>query len=122
MRYLNMFLACLMLLFIGVQINDPDGPMWMVIYAIPAVWTGIAAFRHHVLLRPVVNALLLLSIATAAAGTVYFWPRSARWWSMDVWYNMETAREGMGMMIVTIVLLVAWVSGRRSRQPRSSST
>lgn len=104
-----------MLLFIGVQYNDPDGPMWMVIYAIPAIWAAIAAFRHDLLRRPVPKTLLLLSIAAAALGTIYFWPKSARWWSMEVWYETETAREGMGMMIITIVLLVAWLTARRAR-------
>lgn len=114
MRYVNLALCCFMLLFIVVQYNDPDGPVWMVLYTIPAVWAAIAAFRHELLQRSLPKILLFLSIAAAAIGTVYFWPKTARWWSIDVWYETETAREGMGMMIITIVLLVAWMSGRRS--------
>lgn len=115
MRYVNLILCILMLLFIGVQYNDPDGTWWMAIYAIPALWTGIAAFGKPILRRPFPNALLLLSITAAAAGTVYYWPKSSNWWAVHVWYNTETAREGMGMMIVTITLLVAWFSGRHQR-------
>ncbi len=119
MRYVNLLLCILMLVFIAVQYNDPDGPLWMAIYAIPAVWTGTAAFRQRWLLHPLTNALLILSIMAAIAGTVYFWPKSSNWWSIDIWYNTESAREGMGMMVVTIVLLIAWFSGHRLRTQRT---
>lgn len=115
MRYLNMFLCCLMLLFIGVQYNDPDGPMWMVIYAVPAIWAGIAGFRNEVLTRALPRSLLLVSIAAAVAGALYYWPKTSHWWSMEVWYETETAREGMGMMVIFIVLVIVWASTRRIR-------
>jgi len=111
MRYVNIVLCLFMLLFIVVQLNDPDGLMWMAIYLVPAVWTAIAAFKRGWLTRAVPRALLLLCIAAGMAGTFYYWPRTSRWWSMEVWYETETAREGMGMMIVTLVLIVAWFSG-----------
>ena len=113
MKYVNMLLLVLMLLFIGVQFNDPDGPIWMVIYAVPAIWAAIAAFKQPLLSKSLPNILLILSIAAAVGGMLYYWPTTPRWWASDVWYETETAREGMGMMIITIVLLIAWVSGRR---------
>lgn len=113
MKTVNMLFFALMLLFIGVQFNDPDGPMWMVIYAVPAIWTAIAAFRQPWLCKSLPNLLLMLSIATAVSGMFYYWPTTPRWWASEVWYETETAREGMGMMIITIVLLFAWISGRR---------
>lgn len=109
-----------MLLFIAVQYNDPDGAMWMVIYAVPALWAAFAAFGQKLLLRALPTTLLLLSIAASAAGTVYYWPKSSRWWDVDVWFNTETAREGMGMMIVTIVLLIVWFSAHRLRKRQNS--
>jgi len=114
MRYLNIVLCMLMLVFIGVQYNDPDGPMWMLIYLVPASWAAVAAFRARWLARPLPNALLLSSMALAAYGVVHYWPDAPRWWAKEVWYVVETAREGMGMMIVLLVLAVAWSSGRRA--------
>ena len=45
MRYVFSVLALLMLLAVAVQYNDPDGPLWMVYYGVPAVWCALAAFR-----------------------------------------------------------------------------
>ena len=113
MRYVNMLLCVLMLVFIGVQFNDPDGPIWMLIYAVPAVWTAIAAFRPTWLRETLPNTLLLLCIVAAVAGMIYYWPTTPRWWASEVWYETETAREGMGMMIVAVVLSIVWLSKSR---------
>jgi len=114
MRYVNMILCLFMLLFIGVQYNDPDGLIWMLIYLVPAVWAGIAAFRPRWLTKALPNGLLILSIIAAIVGVFYFWPDTPQWWTKDIWYYVETAREGMGLMIVSIVLLISWLSGRTS--------
>jgi hypothetical protein len=47
-----------MLLFVAVQYNDPDGPLWMVIYGVPAIWAGLAWMRPQLLLRPAPLPLL----------------------------------------------------------------
>ena len=112
MRYVNTVLCLLMLLFAGVQHNDPDGPLWMLVYAVPALWAGLAAFRPRLVARPVPQSLLLGCVALAALGIVHYWPDTPRWWASDVWWEVETAREGMGMMIVALVLLVVWASVR----------
>ncbi len=49
MRVLNIVLLLLMVLFALVQLNDPDGIVWLIIYAVPAVWAAIAAFSHNLL-------------------------------------------------------------------------
>ncbi|NND91894.1 MAG: hypothetical protein HKN42_13625 [Granulosicoccus sp.] len=117
MRYLNLLLCTLMLVFIAVQYNDPDGLSWMLIYSVPAIWCAIAAFRRSWLRQPVPRALLLASLAAAVAGMVLFWPSTPHWWASEVWYDTETAREGMGMMIVVAVLCIVWISGRRRVAP-----
>jgi len=114
MRYINVFLSCLMILFMLVQYNDPDGILWMMIYAVPALWCGLAGIRPGLLGLQSLRNLLLLSLASTLAGIVYYWPKSTRWWSIDVWYETETAREGMGMMVILIVLMFVWVSTRRN--------
>jgi len=113
MRYLNGVLCVLMLLFIGVQFNDPDGPMWMAIYMVPAIWAALAAVKPKWLRQSPATILLPLCILAAIAATLYFWPKTSGWWTKDVWWEVETAREGMGMMIVSVVLLVGWFSTRK---------
>lgn len=115
MRYLNGFLCVIMILFVAVQYNDPDYAFWMVIYGIPAVWAGVAALRPAVLARDLCIAGLVLTTAAAVAGTVYFWPTTPDWWRKDIWWNEETAREGMGMMIVTVTLSVVLFTAWRAR-------
>jgi len=103
-----------MVLFIGVQYNDPDGTIWMAIYAVPAVWSGIAAFRHSWLAISAVSIFLLLCIVAAISGMLYYWPTTPGWWKQEIWWEVETAREGMGMMIVAIVLSIVWLTRKRS--------
>ncbi len=120
MRYLNGFFCVFMILFVAVQYNDPDYAFWMVIYGISAVWAGVAALRPAVLARGFYAAGLVLTTAAAVAGTVYYWPTMPGWWRKDVWWLEETAREGMGMMIVTVTLLVVLFTAWRVR-PRSAA-
>lgn len=120
MRYLNGFLCLVMLLFAGVQYNDPDVALWATIYGIPAIWAGLAAFRPSVFQQIWAVIGLALSVAAAAVGTVYYWPRQEGFWRQEVWWTTETAREGMGMMIAAAVLVVVAVTGLRARQRRPS--
>ena len=106
MRVFCGVLSLLMLLFIGVQYNDSDGAIWMLYYAIPAIAAAVAAFKPRWLLGLQASWLLLLSIAAAVVGVFYYWPKTPQWWAKDVWWETETAREGMGMMIVLFVLLM----------------
>jgi len=103
-----------MILFIVVQLNDPDGVMWMFIYAVPMAWAAIAAFRPAALSGKLPSALLITCIILSAAAMFYYWPKTSGWWKSEVWWEVETAREGMGMMIVLIVLLIAWFTGFRT--------
>lgn len=115
MRVLNAILMMLMILFIAVQYNDPDGSLWMAIYAVPAVWTAIAVFQRPLLGNKVVIILLIATILAAIIGLVYFWPTTPGWWQQEVWWETETAREGMGMMITTVVLMVVWLNRPKAR-------
>jgi hypothetical protein len=103
-----------MVLFGAVQYNDPDGLLWMGIYAVPALWCGVGLFWRKVFKNKGIIALYWASVVMAVAGVVYFWPLTPQFWTKDVWYNVETAREGMGLMIVLIVLLVVSFSARKN--------
>ncbi len=116
MRYLFFALMCLMVLFAGVQYNDPDGTMWMVIYAIPAVWCGLGVAVPALFKRNWVKWALWSTLLASVAGVVRFWPLTPRFWTTEVWYNVETAREGMGLMIVAGVLVTLLLChGRRAK-------
>lgn len=116
MKYVCMILCVLMVLFIAVQYNDPDGLLWSVIYAVPAFWAGIAGFRIKLASGTAMYSLLWASTILILALTVYYWPTTPGFWQKDVWWNTETAREGMGMMICTVVILAALFTIQKSRR------
>jgi hypothetical protein len=113
MRALHILLGLLMLAFIAVQYNDPDGPLWMAIYLVPAVWALLAAFRLAVVRSPVGKSLLWACAVAGLAGVIYYWPTMPDFWRKDVWWVEETAREGMGMMIAFAVMIVVLFSAHR---------
>lgn len=116
MRYVNAVFCVLMLLFAAVQYNDPDAVFWGVVYAVPAFWAGLAAYRPQALRGRGASLGLAASIVLAVIGTVYFWPRDQGWWQQDVWWESEPAREGMGFMLATLTLLVVAFTWSRVRR------
>ncbi len=115
MRIVTGILCVLMLLFVAVQYNDPDGLFWMAVYGSGAFWAGVACLKPHLLDHVVAKSLLLANFAAACAGTIYFWPKSKGWWRIDVWWNTETAREGMGMMVLVVVFVVVLYCDRKRK-------
>ncbi|MFW6076461.1 MAG: transmembrane 220 family protein [Hyphomicrobiales bacterium] len=105
MRYVFAVLALLMLLFVAAQYNDPDGPLWMAFYGVPAIWAGIAAVRPGLLTGPVALALVGACVLAGLVLMVVLWPPAAEWWRTEVWWESEASREGMGLMLVAGVLL-----------------
>jgi len=116
MRYVFSVLAVLMLLAAAMQYNDPDGPLWMAYYGVPAIWCGMAAFRPKWVASSSGRAFLGVSVVAALGLTIWYWPPVSGFWHEPVWRmgmtNPEAARiaeqtrEGMGMMIAAAVLLV----------------
>jgi hypothetical protein len=110
MRYVNGFLCLCLALFAIAQYNDPDFLLWFLIYAVPAGFAGIAAFRPDLLHRS--RALIgafWACFALAALGTVYYWP--TQWHN---WIHIEETREGIGMMIVLATMILVAFSLRRA--------
>jgi len=120
MRYIFGVLAVVMVLFMAVQYNDPDGPLWMLYYGVPAIWCAIAAIRPSVFNGAAARALLAVSVVVAVVITIWYWPPVAGFWHEQVWEMGKTdpqaatiaeqSREGMGLMIATAVLILvaAW--------------
>lgn len=107
MRLINGLLCLLMVLFAAVQYNDPDLWFWIPIYLVPALWAGLGAWRPGRLLEPLPSLGLAASLVLAVVFTAVYWPSDVGWWRQEVWVQSETAREGMGLMIATVTLLVA---------------
>lgn len=118
MRYVNGFFCVILTLFALAQYNDPDAPVWFLIYAIPAAWTGIAAFRPD-LLRPSAQTVAAYAACLAAAvlGSLYLWPSLP-----DNWIHIEEEREGLGLIITALALAlvgIAWWH-RRHWEPNAA--
>lgn len=112
MRYVNGLFCAVLALFALAQYNDPDPLLWFPIYAIPAAWSGALAWRPQLLQtsRPAAAAFLLC-LAAAVTGTIAMWPTLP-----SDWIHIEEEREGLGLIIVTVALLVAGWSGWRGRR------
>ena len=127
MRYVFSVLTVLMLLAVAVQYNDPDGPLWMVYYGVPAAWCLLAAFKPPLFASTPVRVLLSASAAVWLVLTIVYWPPVSGFWHEQVWEMGKTdvqaaaiaeqAREGMGLMIATAVLIAVTLWGL-SRQAR----
>jgi hypothetical protein len=112
MRWINGSLCILMTLFALVQYNDPDGVMWFAIYAVPALWAGVAAFHPSTLGEgPLALVAYALCLVAALAGSVYMWPSE-----FATWWDNEEVREGLGVVIVTVVLLIVGLSVLRQQR------
>lgn len=96
--------------FAAVQVNDPDAPVWIAAYAVPAaLWGRAAAGRLE---PPWVAA----APAAAYAGlSAWWWP----WPPAGSWLSSEPARESAGLAIAAVSLAALAVAGARRRRLRS---
>jgi len=115
MRWLNFLLALVMIGFAAVQYNDPDWYLWVVYYLVPAFWALVAGFRHRLLQRMQWLGALWACVAGWIGLVIYYWPTMPGFWRKEVWWQEETAREGMGLMIALGVLGVALFTAYRKR-------
>lgn len=112
MRIASGIFCIIMVLFTIVQFNDPDALLWGMIYGVIAIWCGLAAFRTELTSGGWGRRLLVFSLAFAAFAVIWYFPMTPGFWHTEVWWDTETAREGMGMMIAFVALTVAWLTGR----------
>ncbi len=126
MKYLNLFLGLLFLVFAAVQYNDPDPWSWMAIYLLVAWVCIFAAFgKYH---RYVLWGIL-------AINTVWMLlclPDFMEWIKMgspDIASEMkattpyiENTREFLGLFICWVVLLWHTLQERKLRSEESVTT
>ena len=115
MRVVSAVFCVLMIVFAAVQYNDPDALYWGLIYGLAAIWCALAAYRPEVFSSPVWRGLLLVTMILSVGGVYWYWPQTPGWWRQEVWWNTETAREGMGVMIALLALIAAWFTPRKGR-------
>jgi hypothetical protein len=115
LRWLNALLALVMVGFAAVQYNDPDWALWAAYYAVPAFWALVAGFRYRLLQRMQWLGALWACVAGWVVLVYAYWPTVPNFWRQDVWWQEETAREGMGLMVALGVLLVALLTAYRKR-------
>ncbi|TCT12591.1 transmembrane family 220 protein [Tepidamorphus gemmatus] len=105
MRVLHGALCLMLLLFAALQYNDPDPEIWIPIYAIPGILAGIAAGRPHAVQHGALRSVVLAVTVLALLGVYHYWPQTQHFWKIDVWWQDEAAREGLGAMIVAVTML-----------------
>tara|TARA_R110002073_G_scaffold127013_1_gene272183 strand:- start:876 stop:1232 length:357 start_codon:yes stop_codon:yes gene_type:complete len=113
MRIVSALLFVLLIVFAAVQYNDPDGIYWAVIYAVPALFCGLRAVKPDTLGSVWGFWMLTGALLLSVVGTIWFWPQTPGFWRQDVWWVTEEAREGMGMMIAFVALLIVWLGTKR---------
>ncbi|MEQ1807450.1 MAG: transmembrane 220 family protein [Burkholderiaceae bacterium] len=118
LRILNIVLGVMMLGFTAVQYNDPDMPLWVLMYGIPVLWMYAVTFRlPGIRASRDLTALLWATVVFYAMAMVFLWPTMPNFWRKEVWIVEETAREGMGVMIAFGVMLVALLNSRLQAAP-----
>jgi hypothetical protein len=119
MKFVNLVLAVMFIVFAFLQVNDPDPVHWILIYGAMAVVCILVAFRYY----PIKIMIGLMIIYFAYS--IYFLPGLSEWLGhenkgdlFDDLAKMEHAyieesREFLGLMICNIVLLIQLVLSRR---------
>jgi hypothetical protein len=119
LRIVNVILGLMMTGFAAVQYNDPDMPLWVLMYAVPAIWMYAVTYRlQGVLGSPDIMRLLWATAVFYVVAVIFLWPAMPNFWRKEVWIVEETAREGMGVMIALGVVLIAVLNTRLKASAR----
>jgi formate hydrogenlyase subunit 3/multisubunit Na+/H+ antiporter MnhD subunit len=120
-KFTNIFFGFWSLLFIlsaAVQYNDTDAWVWICIYLLAAILSGLVAFNRFPMVPLAVVTFLSL------IGSIYFFPDSVGEWVAQEWQQkdltmktlaMEEARESFGLLLITIVLGLGLFFGWRKK-------
>lgn len=110
MRIANGVLCAILIFFAVLQYNDPDALLWFLIYAIAAVWPGLAAAKPDFVAtsRPV----RLSGTIAVVACVVGFFVNAGTIGSN--WIHVETAREAFGYVICAAAIGLALYATRSS--------
>jgi hypothetical protein len=121
MKFLHGFLALMFLAFAGLQFNDPDPALWILIYASMAFMCAMAFFK----------VFSKTAMAILAAGYIvycfFLWPGVSEWLTQEnkrVLFDdvmkmehlyIEESREFLGLVICLVVLAFYFVLALRKK-------
>ncbi len=114
-RIARIALSALMTLFAAVQYNDPDGLAWAALYAVPASCMAVAAFRPAWLAGTAGRVSLGVALVVLSVVCLSVWPEQGGFWRREVWWEVESAREGMGAAVALLVTALGVPVARRGR-------
>ena len=83
----------------AVQLNDPDGIVWAAAYGVAAVAIALMSLRAKC--SSMIGRIIALPYAFVS---IYLLASVDSW---DGWIEVEIAREGLGLLITTAMLLTA---------------
>lgn len=125
MRIVSIIMFVLLLLCIAVQYNDPDGWVWMLIYAVGTVVTWQAIRGKYTVWAPVAMAFYL-------AAALYWTPNEMVEHPENLLLDLrmhekgvEEVREDIGLYLCAIwmaVLTVMWWLNRKKATPPPPGT
>jgi len=118
MKYINLTLAVLFLIFAIVQFNDPDSWIWIAIYLAVSVISGFAIVKKYNI------PLLIIGMLLTLGGALYLSPGVLDWFlnhgTEEIFHSMspdkvfiETARECFGLLIAFFALGHHYLSARK---------
>ena len=106
-------------MFVGfalLQLNDPDGLLWFVVY-------GFVAFLHWQASKKIFYTRLLLVLMGGSCVSVYLlWPseyQGVEGVMRTELPQIEQARESLGMLIVSLSLLAVYLFARSVQNDES---
>ena len=94
-----------MISFVIVQYNDPDIFYWGTIYCMPAFFSGIVGLYPQIFRRESMKLTFASCTLFIIFLTGFYWPKDPNWFLVDIWWEKEIVREGMGMMISSFVMI-----------------
>jgi lysylphosphatidylglycerol synthetase-like protein (DUF2156 family) len=113
--------SLLFILFAYWQGNDPDAVIWVAAYAIAAILCVLTAMGKYFTWLTALVALVSFVLG------IYFFPSSVSEWVLQEWQqkdlsmktlDMEKARESFGLLIISVIMTLAALTGFRKKRSR----
>jgi len=101
-KIIGFLFAALFLLSAGLQYNDPDSLVWIIIWGVAGVISLVFALNKVAYSVPLVFGIL------AFVGFIYLYPPEFEGFDLDAGdiKNVELGREAFGLLIIAIMMFV----------------